>query len=355
MVLVRLTGLNRYKDKNGKERCYFRRTGQAIDLVRFPFGSPEFVAEYSRLVALSRKGAETKPGTLGLLIKAYTSHDAYNGLKRRTRADYDRCFQYLSAIADTPLAKFTPPLVVKIRDAAGQAMGRKWGNYVKACLSLVFAWGMERGYLAANPARGIKGIKKPKDAPEANRPWADHERDAVMAHGVLRPAMRLPMALMMYCGLDPSDCYRLPKTAIRDGAINTRRGKTGQAVWIPLPAPVIAELDDAPAHDAITVCAKADGTPWSKSGFDGAWQKARAPLLEAGKIEPGVTLKGLRHTVATILAEMGYDARAIADMLGQKTTAMGEHYSRRANRADKLGKMVVNFDAEIRRRGKKGA
>ena len=46
---------------------------------------------------------------------------------------------------------------------------------------------------------------------------------------------------------------------------------------------------------------------------------------KAGKIEPGLTLKGLRHTVATILAESGSDERTIADMLVQATIEMARH------------------------------
>jgi integrase len=73
--------------------------------------------------------------------------------------------------------------------------------------------------------------------------------------------------------------------------------------------------------------------------------------LEAeGKVQPGLTLKGLRHTVATILAEMGYDERTIADMLGQKTTQMARHYARRADRTRKLSAVVENFDAEVNAR-----
>ena len=63
-----------------------------------------------------------------------------------------------------------------------------------------------------------------------------------------------------------------------------------------------------------------------------------------------LTLKGLRHTVASILAEMGYDDRTIADMLGQKTLAMAQHYSRRANRSRKMTAVVEKFDAEVNRR-----
>lgn len=50
-------------------------------------------------------------------------------------------------------------------------------------------------------------------------------------------------------------------------------------------------------------------------------------------MQPGLTLKGLRHTVATILREMGKDYATIAEMLGQKTEAMAKHYSRRAERS----------------------
>lgn len=73
-------------------------------------------------------------------------------------------------------------------------------------------------------------------------------------------------------------------------------------------------------------------------------------LENAGKVEPGLTLKGLRHTVATILAESGFDERTIADMLGQETIEMARHYSRRANKSRKLAGVVSEFDAEVNRR-----
>tara|TARA_R110000744_G_scaffold127216_4_gene233934 strand:- start:775 stop:1020 length:246 start_codon:yes stop_codon:yes gene_type:complete len=72
--------------------------------------------------------------------------------------------------------------------------------------------------------------------------------------------------------------------------------------------------------------------------------------LDADAVSHGLALNGLPHTVATILAEMGMDDRTIADMLGQRTLAMAQHYSRRANRARKLTGVVENFDAEVNRR-----
>jgi integrase len=238
--------------------------------------------------------------------------------------------------------------VVKIRDKAAEKHGRRFGNYLRTVLALLFAWGKERGYLATNPAAAIKGIRRPKDIPAANRPWADDERSAVEA--ALPAHMCLPIALMMYCALDPQDALRLPRTAISEGKIDTKRGKTGEGMFLPLPAPISEVLAIAPKHDAITLCANSYGLPWTVSGFRASWRPIRQRLEHEGLVRPGLTLKGLRHTVATILREMGYDTRTIADMLAQKTIAMAEHYSHRANKTRKLTPVVESFDAEVNRR-----
>jgi hypothetical protein len=132
-------------------------------------------------------------------------------------------------------------------------------------LSLTFKWGVARGYVARNPAEKLQSIRRQKGAPEANRPWTDAERDAVAA--ALPLHMLVPVALMMFCGLDPQDALSLPRSAIRDGQIDSKRGKTDVPVWIPLPAPVKAALTAAPQHSAITVAANSWGQVWTGSGF----------------------------------------------------------------------------------------
>jgi integrase len=76
----------------------------------------------------------------------------------------------------------------------------------------------------------------------------------------------------------------------------------------------------------------------------------RAKLEAQGKVAPGLTLKGLRHTVAMILSEMSFDDRTTADCLGQKTEAMARHYSRRADKSRKLNAVVKDFDHEVNSR-----
>jgi integrase len=347
MTVVHVKGFKIFTDRHGRERCYHRKTGEKIDLTKAPKGSAEFLAECARISALAT-AVTPKPGTLGMLIEGYRGHAAFLDLAPRTRSDYQAVFNYLQPIADTPLIKFDKPLVVRIRDEAAKHKGRKFANDVKARFSGLFGWGSERGYLAANTAAGIKDIRRRKDAPDANRPWADEERDAVLAacptH--IRPAI----ALMMFTGLGPRDALTLPKSFYKANEIATNRSKTGEPVFWPCPAPLTAILAEAPQHDAITLCANSDGKPWTVSGFRASWRKVRVKLEHEGMVGPALTLYGLRHTVAVILREIGMDERTIADALGQKTLEMARHYAKGADLKPKMRGVVRSFEDELNKR-----
>jgi integrase len=338
-----LKGFKIFYDRHGKKRCYHRKTGEPIDLVKYREGSAEFYAEVARIGALLKETGP-KPGALGMLISAYRADAVFADLAPRTRTDYQRVFDYLKPIGDTALVKFDRPLIVRIRDKAAAKHGRRQGNYVKAVLSLVFGWGTERGYLATNPASGIKTIRRKKGLPEANRPWNDEERHAVLDR--LPAHMRLPVGLMMFAGLGPKDALKLPRSFFKDGEIATRRSKTGEPVFWPCPAPLIDLVASAPPHDAITLCATSRGKPWTESGFNASWRPIKRKLEGQGAIGSGLTLYGLRHTVAVIMRELGFDERTIADALGQKTIEMARHYAKGADLKPKMRGVVKSLDAE---------
>ena len=105
----------------------------------------------------------------------------------------------------------------------------------------------------------------------------------------------------------------------RDGAIATQWSKTGEGVFWPVPAPLRVISEEAPKHDAITLCANSAGKPWRESGFRASWRTYRAKLRNADAIGHGLTLYGLRHTGTVILRECGFDECTIADALGQRS------------------------------------
>ncbi len=339
-----------FRDRFGNQRCYFRPTGEAIDLVNFPPSSEAFDLEYNRIVNKWKK-PELAPGTLGLLQRKYRSSGEFQELAQRTRKDYSKCLEFLKPLEVVPLVSITPPFVVRVRDQAKAKHGWHFANYVKSVLSAMFTWAVERGHMHINPALKVKKVKKPKDAPEANRPWHDYERANVLE--ALPAHMRLPVSLMMYLGIDPQDALSLKRNTIKDGKLDSRRGKTGVRIWNKFPQLLVDELARAPQHDAITVCANSLGRPWTVDGFRASWRPIKLRLEQESKIEADLTLKGLRHTAATILSEMGCDDTTIADFLGHKTTAMAAHYRRRADKSKKMSKVTDDFEDELNARGTK--
>src|SRR3954471_1182407 len=142
----------------------------------------------------------------------------------------------------------------------------------------------------------------------------------------------------------PSPC---PRSFYKPGGIATHRAKTGEPVFWPVPSPLATILDAAPQHAAVTLCANSDGRPWTVSGFRASWRPVRLRLERGGQIGPGLTLYGLRHTIAVILRELGYDERTIADALGQKTIEMARHYAKGADLRPKMRGVVKNLEEEL--------
>jgi hypothetical protein len=214
MTRVRVKGFQIFVDRHGKLRCYHRKTRTPVDLDNAPLGSVEFFAECARIIAAKKISGPPKPGSLALLIAEYRASAEFLDREPRTRSDYQRCLDYLQPIADVPLARFDRALVVRIRDKAAVSHGRRFGNYVKTILSILFAWGAERGYAERNPAEKVRNIRRQKDAPEANRPWSDEERHVVL--DLCPTHMRPAGALMMFTGLSPRDALRLTRSSYKE-------------------------------------------------------------------------------------------------------------------------------------------
>ena len=328
-------------------RAYRRKTKDKIDCAKFEPFTLAFDVEVHRINQLYQE-QKAKAGTLGQLVTEYRRSPAFQKRARRTQADYQKVLDWLKSIESTPLIRFGPGLVSRIRDRAEEQRGFRFANYVRSVLSILFKFGMEREYMKSNPVAVVSMSERPRDLADANRPWTDDEREAVLA--ALPAHMTLPICLMMFYGLDPQDALALPKTAVSSAGIDTRRGKTRQELYLPIFDPVAEALEKAPRHNAITLCANSRGRPWSYNGFSTNWHRLKSKLEEAGAVQPGLTLKGLRHTVATILAEMGKDAGTIALVLGHATEAMAKHYSRRADRKQKTSAAVADFGEELNKR-----
>jgi integrase len=332
---VRIRGLQRFRHKvTGIEYCYHRGTGKRI---KAPIGTPAFLAELADIERemRARKEQAAKPGTLKSLIISYRESDKFRDLAARTKSDYERCFAFLDPLYDQPVKAFTTPALCSLRDEWRKTRGRRFVDYTRTVLALIFARGVELGVMTVNPATLVGKVGRDRRAVPLNRPWTANERAevwrAVNTDRWLH--LRLPVALGLETGMREGDVISLSRSAIKNGLLSLKTAKRGVEIAIPVSPSLTEALRDCERHDAMTVCVNSKGAPWKGNGFRSGFRKMLKVLEAEGKIGRGCTFHGFRHDVATRLAEAGCSSEDIAAVLGQKSSRIAAHYADKADRS----------------------
>jgi site-specific recombinase XerD len=66
-------------------------------------------------------------------------------------------------------------------------------------------------------------------------------------------------------------------------------------------------------------------------------------LEREGAVQSGLTYRGLRHTVASRLAERGMSLKDIAAVLGQKSSKVAQIYTERADRSRRADAVITKL------------
>lgn len=322
---IPVPGLKRFfEKKTGKIYCYHRKSGTRL---KAEYGSAAFIAELQQIEKAWKAKASVK-GTLGELIDRYRDTPEFTQRKPVTKRDYERVMAYLQKLRPMPISVIDREFIVDVRNKAFKKHKRRFANYVVQVLSIMFNVGMDLGLAKENPAQQIKDVRKATGEKNRNRPWTVGERDAVLEAAPIQ--LKAPLAFMRYLGARLGDVRNMRNDAYQDGMVSFRTGKGDVDVTVPCP-PALAEiLDQRLPHKTHLFCST-DGGPWTEGGFHASFRKLRAKLELEGKVKPGITPHGLRHSVATDLREIGETDRAIADILGQRTTYATPIYSRTAD------------------------
>lgn len=314
-------------------------------------GDPGFDAAYHAAYAKATGRAATGPakGTLAYLATEYKASGWWKELKPATRVSYQRALAVLMPYGAAPVGDFTRPKIIKLRDARLMPDHGQWmANYAVTVLGILFKFGMDHGLVTENPlAEKVRKIRKAKGKEAANRPWAAEERAAVLAEA---PAhVRLVLALAMCTGLRKADVFAATLSAIKDGEITVRTSKRDKFVTLPI-HPLLADaLAHRTASQSVQIAVRADGLPYTPDGFDTVWHRFRARLEAEQKVAPGLTLHGLRHTLATMLKEAGMEDGKVADVLGQSGTAMSRHYGKKAKLPEETKATILVMDFQGRK------
>ncbi|CAJ0862121.1 hypothetical protein AMST5_01459 [freshwater sediment metagenome] len=346
MTIVRVKGIKRYTHpKTGISYTYHRASGRRISA---EFGTPEFFEELAAIEKAHKVAAPT-PGTLGLIIDEYRQVE-WEALAPATQKTYERVFDILRPIHDMPLAKMDRSFILSMRDRKLRTKYGVWtANYCVTVLSIIFGFARDRGVIDSNPlAEQVRKIKRPRAAETANRPWTEDECRVVLERAP--PHIRLPLAVAMCAGLRKGDFLSVKLDAIRDGHIVVRTSKRGVPIAVPIHQILADAIAQRPASASDILCVSSRGQPWTAMGWNASWGTFRRSLEAEGVIGRGLTGHGLRHTLGTRLREAGADDRTIADILGQRSTAMARHYSENAKLPDQAKALVTGLNMTGKRK-----
>jgi integrase len=274
-------------------------------------GSAEF---HERLAAVMRR--EPEDGRVSKLVWRYKTSAEFGKLRDRTRADYSRQLDKISAkFGKLSLGAMASPAIADHiytwRDTLAESSPRQ-ADYAISVLSAMLTFGVRRGIISHNRASGVGDVYT---ADRREKVWtAELEAKLLDAESTPEPVRRA-VVLAIESGLAQEDLLVLPLTAIREGVIVTRRLKNGSPVAIPVSPRLESVLASAPRGDAVAVLTKADGRPWDFKG-NGIRSAFREACAAVG-IE-GLTFHDLRGTFITRRREQGWTAEEVALCSGHK-------------------------------------
>jgi integrase len=280
--------------------------------------------------------------TLGWLVQWFTDPERCEYFKTQlsdtTREEYkDRLF-YLEHSFHAPLNTIDQPGLYAARDKCSQEKWPAFADKMITALSTMFTLAVQRGWMAANPALGIK--RAYKSDPNANREWLPEEWQTVMERAPL--ALRIAYMLARHIGYRSQSIVAVQwshyKADDRFGkCFRFQHRKNGESHWIPA-SPALQDFLAGLTRTSPNISVRKNGQPW-RSAY--ALQKRSSAFLtklaKDGIVGKGLTEHGLRATFAAEIKRItGANDDQVAAALGDRDARMGAHYTRHVEQENKI-------------------
>lgn len=299
---------------------YVRRKGRYYRITA-AHGTEDFDRQYWAIL----KGNTPARMSWKALVEAFRASDRWRDLKPRTRADYDKCFDYIvTRNGDRDVTRLTPRDVVAMLDANAHRV--RFGNYVAAVLSVLCEFArVDLGWLKDNPAKGVRKRKVPLERQAPHLVPDDATVSRWRAEAL--PLPRLIFELGVGTVQRPGDLGRFRWGDFDGEALRLVQGKTGKPLRLPVTAELKRELAKGYAlttpHPSDPILAGPDGAPM-KYRYMAALMLAERRRLG---LERAFDLHGLRFRGVQELAWAGCDDEEIEAYSGHASKAMVRHYA----------------------------
>lgn len=334
----------------GRRYYYFRvGKGPRTPLPGLP-GSTEFEEAYAAALAGEVKARKEKPGqhaprSIAALVADYVATPLFLGRALNTRKGYLSRFEALRQThGHRSVAGMTASGIEK---AILRPYADRPGAYLDTLkkLRILVKHAIKLGWLKHDPTIGLE---RPKN--KEVRSWTEGEIAQFEKRWPIGAKQRLAFALMLYTGQRRSDVHRMTWADISDGRIRVIQQKTGARLRIRIHRE-LAKVLEAAGREHVTILNTAYGRPFTVDGFSGFMRDA----ITGADLPLDAQPHGLRKAAGRRLADAGATAHQIMAVLGHKTLAEAERYTREADQQHLADEGIGKVEARKRNKGSQTA
>lgn len=309
----------------------FRRAGGGA--VRLP-GDPnsaDFHAAYAKLLQDPAKTDRYQPGSVAHTVDLYYRSADFSQLAIGTQRDYRRYLDRLdNSVGDRAIASLDANYMFALRDKLRDTPGA--ANHAVAVIRALFKFAKARKIIKENPAVDIPKLA----GGDGYLRWTD--ADIKQFRASAGPTMRLALDLGLYTGQRLSDVIRLAWSNYDGARIRLRQQKTGTHLVIPVHPDLMTTLDAMP-RKSVTILTTRTGRSFHPRVFSRDFRDAR----QTAGLPDGLSFHGLRHTAASVLAELGAGAPEIQAITGHKSLKLVEHYVSQARQEIQADRAIARL------------
>jgi integrase len=326
-----------YKDRHGKERVRFRKTGLPTHYPKAAPGTEEFWEDYLSWKASKVQPGQERaiPGTFDDLISRFYSSvkwknipkastkTTYRGELERFRAKYGK-----RRVA-TMSARAVNGLMERMADTPAAA-----NNLLKR-LRTLFDYAILLGMRRDNPAKAVDSLKAQGDG---FHEWTEPEIAKFRKHHALGTKARLALEIFVCTAQRRSDAATMGEDPEKPGYVKVRQLKTDALLSIRIHRDLKAAIAAFPSGKA-TFLVSERGTPYTKESL-GNWFKKQC--VAAGL--PHCSAHGLRKAAARRMAEIGLSNQLIKSITGHTTEAEVSRYTKNADQASRAEMAMTEME-----------
>lgn len=262
---------------------------------------------------LRKYTAPVKADTIAWLIGEYQKSPGYKRLADKTRLDYDKCLNRISAWAgDCPVDELEPRAINAFYSAEYEK-AKSQANAILRVLRILLSYGIVLGSTEGNAARKVKII----GVPPRDQVWADTQIDAFIK--VAPPSMGLAVRIAADTGQREGDILTMPWSSLEGGRVSIRQSKRGRRISVPILKSLDEMLARTEKRAPQVVVTEANGRPYKEDHFRHEFRR----YADLAGLPKDLQFRDLRRTAVVHLGRAGCTVPEIAAFTGwsKKTVA----------------------------------